>query len=156
MTALAIVVHWLHVVAGAIWFGAQAFLFAALWPALLRRPAPEARAMLGAIVPGMSRLMGIVGPVVIVTGLLRGTWLGPLRSAAALGTAYGATFLAAMALVAALSVIGGRARTSLGPRLFAGDAWHPGAAAYLRRFGAVTLGTLAAVLACMVLMRFGL
>ena len=157
MTLLAVLVHWVHVLAGAVWFGAQAFLFAALWPALLGRPVPEAKALLQGVAPRMARLMGWAGPVVIVSGLVRGTLLGPIRSWQALvGTAYGHTFLVSIALVGALTVYGGRARAGFAARLWDGDAYRPGAAAYLRRFGAGMVGTLAAVVGAMVLMRFGI
>jgi hypothetical protein len=44
----------------------------------------------------------------------------------------------------------------MGRRVWDGDRFHPGAADYLRRSSAVNLGGLAAIHACMVLMRFGL
>ena len=129
MSALAIVVHWVHVLGAAVWFGAQAFLFAALWPALLGRPVPEARALLQAVAPRMARLMGWAGPVVMLSGLLRGTLFGPLRTWRALvGTAYGHTFLVALALVGALTAYGGRARAGFAARVFDGGAYRPGAA----------------------------
>jgi putative copper export protein len=157
MTALAIVVHWVHVLGAAVWFGAQTFLFAALWPALLGRPVSEARALLQAVAPRMARIMAWTGPVVMVSGLLRGTLFGPLRSWQALvGTAYGHTFLVALALVGALTAYGGRARAGFATRLWDGDRYRPGAGAYLRRFGAGMVGTLAAIVGCMVLMRFGI
>ena len=41
-------------------------------------------------------------------------------------------------------------------RVFDGDGFRPGAAAFLRREAAITLTLVAALLGCMVLMRFGL
>ena len=156
LTALTIAVHWLHVLAGIVWFGSQVFLYAALWPALLRRPEGEARAFLGAFMPAAGRLMQPAFLVVVVTGLVRGTVLGPVRSLGALGTPYGLTFVASLLLVAALTVRAGRLRTRLGGRVFGDGAFPHAARTFLRRQGAVTLGALAAVLVGMVLMRFGL
>ena len=36
MRELTIVVHWLHVLAGIVWFGGHIFTAAVIWPALLR------------------------------------------------------------------------------------------------------------------------
>ena len=155
MFTLTVVVHWVHVVAGLVWAGGQAFAVAALWPALLRRPS-EARALFDAIGPAAGKLMGAAGPLVLLLGILRGTWLGPVRSWDALvGTAYGRTFLAAMVLTVALTAHLGAVRGQLETRVWNGAAFAPGAPAYLRRTGAVTLAGLAAIVACMVLMRFG-
>jgi uncharacterized membrane protein len=156
MTALAIAVHWLHVGAAIVWVGAQVFVFAALWPALLARTATDARTILGAIMPRAARLFGPSAMLLVLTGLLRGTWLGPVRSWQALATPYGLTFATSLLLVVALMVNGGRLRSQLAGRVWAGDEFHSDARAYLQRQRAIALGGLATVLACMVLMRFGL
>ena len=98
-------VQWLHVVAGAIWFGAQVFTSAVIWPALLTRPAAEARATSDAMIAPAVRLMQPAGMLVLVLGIVRGTVLGPIRSLDALvSTAYGLTFLAALLLTFFLMV----------------------------------------------------
>jgi copper resistance protein D len=155
MLTLTVVVHWVHVVAALVWAGGQAFFVAALWPALLRRPA-EARALYDALGAPVGRLMGMAGPLVLLLGVLRGTWLGPVRSWGALvATSYGHAFLAAIVLTVALTVYGGAVRGQVETRVWHGAAFAPGAAAYLRRTGTVTLVGLAAIVGCMVLMRFG-
>jgi putative copper export protein len=117
----------------------------------------EARTLLQAVAPHVGRLMAWTGPVVMVSGLLRGTVFGPVRSWRALvGTSYGHTFLVALALVGALTVYGGRARAGFAARLWDGDAYRPDARAFVRRFGAGMVGTLAAIVGCMVLLRFGI
>ena len=40
--ALTLLVQWLHILSGVIWFGGYVLIDFALWPALLRRPAAEA------------------------------------------------------------------------------------------------------------------
>lgn len=156
MLLLTLAIHWLHVLGGIVWFGSQIFLAAILWPALLRRPPAEARAVYSALGAPASRVMAPAGMFVLVFGIISGTWLGPIRSWPSLvGTAYGVTFLAALVLTVALMVYGGVTRGQLPARVWDGDVYARGAAAWLRRTGAVTLTGLGAVLACMVAMRFG-
>lgn len=154
---LLVVVHWLHVLAGTVWFGGQVFGSLVLTPALLSRPAAEAREL----VQGMGRwagpVMGGSGMLVLLLGIVRGTVLGPVRSLDALfSTAYGLTFLAALLLTLFVMGYSGKVRGRMAERVWDGDAYRPGAAEYLRRTGAVTLAGLTAIVLCMVLMRFGL
>lgn len=157
MLEVVMVVHWLHVLGGIVWFGGHVFTAAVIWPALLRRPAPEARALSDAMARPAMRVMGPAGMLVLILGIVRGTVLGPVRSLDALvGTAYGWTFAAALLLTFFLMGYGGAMRREMESRVWDGDRFTPGAAAYLRRGSAVNLGGLALILACMVLMRFGL
>ncbi len=154
MRSLTLAVHWVHVVAALVWAGGQAFAVLALWPALLRRPA-EARAFYDTLGAPTGRLMGIAGPLVLLLGVLRGTWLGPVRSWHTLvATSYGHAFLAALVLTLALTVYGGAVRGRMETHVWHGATFAPGAGAYLRRTGTVTLLGLAGIVACMVLMRF--
>jgi uncharacterized membrane protein len=155
VTALALVVHWVHVLAGVVWIGSQVFLFAALWPALLGRPQGEAGALLRGVMPRWGRVMGPAPVVLVLTGLARGTVFGPVRSWDALATPYGLTFATSLLLVVALVVLSGRARARMAERVFGPGAYPDGARAFLRRQGAVTLGLLLAIYTGMVLMRFG-
>ena len=157
MLLLTAVVHWLHVVAGAVWFGGYLFVMTALWPALLGRPAAETRATVQALGASAPRIMGPATLVVIVLGIVRGTVLGPIRSWDALtGTGYGRAFLLSLVVTLWLMVHGGRARGRLATRVWSGAGYAAGARAHLRRSGAVTLAGFAVVLACMVAMRFGI
>ena len=154
---LQIIVQWVHVVAGVVWAGAQAFVHLALWPALLRRPAPESRAFMPALGAVVAPVMSGSGMVVMVMGIARGTLLGPIRSWRMLfASPYGWTFIAALVLMGALISRGAGARTRVPPRVWDGDAYRPDAARFLRAEAAVSLTLLAALLATMVLMRFGL
>ena len=157
MRELTIVVHWLHVLGGIVWFGGHVFTAAVIWPALLRRPAADAKALSDAMTEPAMRVMGPAGMLVLVLGIVRGTVLGPVRSLDVLiGTAYGWTFLAALLLTFGLMGYAGSTRQEMERRVWDGDRFHPGAAAWLRRSSAINLGGLAAILVCMVLMRFGL
>lgn len=152
-----LLVQWLHIVAGLAWFGGYLVLALGVWPALLRRPAAEARATWQALEGGLGTLMMLAGTVVFWAGLARGTLLGPVRSFEALfGTAYGLTFLTAMVLTLGLTVHGAVSSRSLPAKVWDAGGFRPGAAAYVRRTYGLSLAVFAAVLACMVLMRFGL
>ncbi|HLT46743.1 MAG TPA: hypothetical protein VK002_05890 [Rubricoccaceae bacterium] len=152
-----LLVQWLHILAGVVWVGGYAFVSLALWPALLHRPAPEARALFDALARPIGILMGTSAQAAFWLGLLRGTVFGPVRSFAALfGTPYGRTFAAAIVLTVAAVVYGATSGRRLEARVWDGDAWRPGAARYLRRSSGIMLALLGAIVACMVLMRFGL
>jgi uncharacterized membrane protein len=155
MVALTILVHWLHVLGAIVWAGSQLFLALAVWPALLQRPESDARTFVGALMPTAARILGPAGMLTIVTGLLRGTVFGPMRSWAALATPYGITFLVSILIVAALTVRGGRLRTRLGPRVFGDGAFPDRARAFLDSQRRITVGALAVLVGAMVLMRFG-
>ncbi len=152
-----LLVHWLHVLGGILWFGGAAFAAFVLWPSLLRQPAPVARAQFQAMARPLGALMGGAAQLTFWMGLLRGTWLGPVRSFdALLGTAYGRTFGIAVLLMVVLMGYGIAAGRTYERRIWDGDAFRPDAAAYLKRTNAVILTLFAVILLCMVLMRFGL
>jgi uncharacterized membrane protein len=154
--AIVLAVHWLHVLGGIVWFGGHVFTYAVIWPALLRRPAAEARALSDAMAAPAMRVMGPASMAVLVLGLVRGTVLGPVRSLDALATPYGMTFAAAFLLTFGLMGYAGATRQAMETRVWAGDGFAPGAAAWLRRSGTINLAGLGLILVCMVLMRFGL
>jgi hypothetical protein len=59
--AIMLVVRWLHILFGiiwfGIWFGGYVFLDFVIWPALLHRPAREARTLFCVIAQPTGRLM---------------------------------------------------------------------------------------------------
>lgn len=152
-----VLVQWLHVLGGIVWFGAAIFMAAVMWPMIFRQPAPQARALFDSLGRQIGGLMGAASQVVLWLGLLRGTWLGPIKSFDALfGTSYGHTFAVAILLTLVLIVYGATSGPRLVTRVFDGDQFRSGAQAYVRRSNAVILVLFAAILLCMVLMRFGL
>jgi|SRR5690554_4962177 uncharacterized membrane protein len=157
MTWLTVVVQWIHIVAGLAWLGGYVFLALGLWPALLRRPAAEGRAVWEGMEPSVRPLMMVSGMLVFLAGLVRGTLLGPVRSFGFLfGSAYGLTFLVAALLTIGLTVYTANAARATAEKVWDGDGFRPGAAAYVRSSYGLSLVWFAAVLVCMVLMRFGL
>lgn len=151
-----VVVHYLHVLAGIAWFGGYMFMALGVWPALLRRPPTEAKATLQTMDRFAGRLMMLSGTLVFWLGLLRGTWLGPIKSwGYLLTTAYGRTFLMALLLTLVLTVHGAVSSRTMYAKVWEGDRFRPGAARYIRNSNLFSLIGFVVVLLCMVLMRFG-
>jgi len=150
-------VQWLHILAGVVWFGGMVLFEFVIWPTLLRRPARESRAVYEALERPAGLVFASAGPATVLLGLLRGTWLGQIRSLAVLtGTAYGHTFLTALLLTAGLIAFGAVTRRKLPARVWNGDDYQPGAARFIGRNGVIEVLLMVMIVACMVAMRFGL
>lgn len=155
---LGIVVHWIHVFAGAFWFGGALFTEAVLGPALARSK-PESVADIG---PHLATLIGRVntasGAVAILFGILLGTVFGPVQSVGdALGTPYGRTWIAALLLGIFLAVWGGAVvgRTAAQiPLALPGE--RPAIIRQVLRLSRVGIAVFVVVYTCMVLMRYGI
>ncbi len=148
-------VQWLHVLLGITWFGYAIAMYFLVSPALAEMPEQQQRltnARLGEI---GAKIFPVVGGLVLLLGILRGTVFGPIDSLESLfGTAYGITWLVALVATLALFYTGAR---HIGPA-FVGlkDAPDfPAAAARLRRVATFDLGLFAVIFTCMILMRFG-
>jgi uncharacterized membrane protein len=150
-------VHWLHVLGGMVWLGGVVIAYFVIWPALLRRPVPEARATFKTIEPLMRRVMEIAAQLVIWLGLIRGTWLGPIDAFGDLtGTPYGHAFLGAIGLTVGFAVASAVISRRIEERVWDGATIRAGAAAYVRRSGVISVALLLGVAALMARMRFGL
>ena len=129
-----VIVHWLHVLFAVTWFGGHISRVVLVEPAVRTLPESAQQQFNRYIERYATR---IFVPVIIgvgVTGILRGTVFGPIKSFEALfGTPYGLTFLAAIAF-------GLLAASQAKPK------WMP-YADYIAFFGAFT---------AMILMHFGL
>lgn len=152
-----VLVQWLHILMGITWFGGYIFLDFVVWPTLLKRPAAEAQAVLGMISRYAGPLMMVSGTLVILLGIARGTLLGPITSFSFLfTTAYGLTWLAALAVALTLSIWGANWHTRwLGP-VWEEDKVRPAAVHRLRAGTIFEMTCFGLVLACMVLMGVGL
>jgi putative copper export protein len=150
-------VHWLHVMSGAVYFGASLLFTFALWPVMLRMPARDSRALYDALGPPVGIVMASAGHTVLWLGILRGTWFGPIQSMEMLTkTAYGHTFMTALLLTVVLLAFGGVTRGRTEARVWNGDQYQPGAARFIWRTNMTSVVLLVLILACMVAMRFGL
>ena len=155
--SLTAVVQWLHILAGMTWLGTHIFHDFVLWPALLRRPAAEARATFESVEISVRPLSIGSSMAVMLLGIARGTLLGPIRSLETVFTTpYGLTWLAALALVITLTVWSVRWYRALPAKVWDERQVRPDARQTIRGGTIFSTAILGAILACMVLMRFGL
>ena len=156
-TTLVQIVQWLHILFGITWFGGYIFMTFGVWPVLLLRPAAEARTFYMDLAQPVGKLMMISGSLVLLLGILRGTVFGIIRSTQVLfNTAYGQTWLAALVLTIILTTHGAISSKNMEDRVWEGDHLRPDATRYLRNNNIFALIIFGVVLACMVLMRFGM
>ena len=147
-------VQWLHVLLGILWFGYALSMYFLVTPALMELPEAQGRvtnARLGEI---GAKVFPFVGIAVLVLGIIRGTFLGPINSVDDIfGTMYGLTWLVALLTTVALFYTGAR---YIGPT-FEGLRDTPDYASVgrLRRISTIDLGLFFIVFTCMILMRFG-
>ena len=150
-------VHWLHIIGAAVWFGGTVIGYFVLFPGLLTRPVPEARATFLSIQKFMAPVMGTAAQLVVWLGIIRATWFGPIDSwADVTGTPYGHAFLGAIVLTVAFAVYGATTSRKFEARVWDGDTIRPTARAFVRNGGITSVLILGAVIALMVRMRFGL
>jgi putative copper export protein len=157
-------VQWAHVLLGILWFGTVLSLDVIVIPAINRLPIVAQRDLSAAIGARATPLFQVVVPAIIVLGIVRGTILGPITSVDALfGTAYGLTWLVALAATIGTYLFGltvlvpaiRRMETApLGPD---GGAPPELAAATdrVKRLVGIELIGFLVIFTCMVLMRFG-
>jgi uncharacterized membrane protein len=161
-----VVVQWLHVLAAITWVGASMTTNFIVVPALGKLTIPEQKRFGAAYGTAANRLLRPTATLVIVLGILRGTVFGQLKSVdAVLGTTYGITWLAAL-ILAVLTFAWAEAAIAPTMRAINGldDAVGPDGAATpeavallarAKRNALLELIGFAAILTCMILMRFG-
>lgn len=156
-TSLIPLLQWLHVIAGLIWVGG-ALLGGYLLPrTMVGKPVSEGRAVCDPFIKTAGPVMEAAGITVLVAGLLRGTVFGPLHSfSAAFGTAYGLTWISALLLSMVFAAHSGHWYKRVPELIWNGELQGSGAKAAIDFHGLVTLMVFLGIIACMVLMRFGL
>lgn len=94
----------IHVFLGILWVGGVLFVDLVAFPLLLRLP-PERQSQAGQMLMlAADRFFVPIGALVIVSGMLRGTLFGPIKSTAfLLSTTYGRAWL--MALLVAIATL---------------------------------------------------
>ena len=154
---LLLLVQWLHVIAGLLWVGGLVVSGYLLPRAMVGKPTLAARAVYDPFSKVLRPLMVAAGLTLLLAGILRGTLFGPVRSlSAAFDTPYGLTWLLALGLTLTLMVHAGRWQQRLPELIWSGELKRPEARARIDRHGFMELAIFAGILACMVLMRFGL
>ena len=162
------VVQWLHVGLGVLWFGTVLYNSAILIPAISRLPLGSQRQIGRAIGEQGFKVIRPVSVAVILLGILRGTVFGPIKGLDELMTAYGITWLVALAFSigaatwAEVMIKPSIERMNAIPEaeaLTADGAPAPALAAAIgqvKRVSILELGFFLVIFTCMILMRFGL
>jgi uncharacterized membrane protein len=148
--------QYLHVLAGCILLGSAFYIYFVLWPALLTRPSAEARAFYESILKRTRIWMAASGGMTFLLGLIRGIVFGQMNTMQAWGTPYGITFSIALAATLAMLIYTPRIGPALLNKVWDGKAFAPNAAQIVKSANALPFLFLIIVLACMVLMHFGL
>ena len=154
---LLLLVQWLHILTGIAWFGGYIFLDFVLWPTLLRLPDQQATFTYAMLSKFAGPMMATSGSLVVLLGVARGTWLGPIKSFSFLfGSSYGITWLLALAIALILTVWGaGWHDRFIGP-VWEGDSVKTGIMGRLRFSTIFEMICFSLILACMILMGVGL
>jgi uncharacterized membrane protein len=151
-----VLVEWLHIASGILWVGGYAFATFIVWPALLKRPAPEAIAMFDTINKPISTLLGGSAQGVFWLGLIRGTVYGPIKSFDVLTqTPYGHAFMGAIVVTIVAIVISAVSASRLRDTVFEGDSFRSGGGKKVLRTNYLVIGLFALVLGFMVTMGHG-
>lgn len=160
---LFIAVQWLHVFFGIFWLGSRLVVTFVLLPTMRRVSQANQQIFLGELIRHFVRIEPAIGFITLGFGLLRGTVFGQVTSPAiAFGTTYGLTWTAAVALGAAIAVLGGVVGRNFikldsikvatdGSSQLAFDRQLARTALYSR----VSLALFLLIFTCMILMGFG-
>ena len=165
MDWVVVVVQWLHVLLGIIWFGNSLVLALFVIPTLNTFAIPLQRDFGGRLGERTTSILDIIVPLIIVLGFLRGTVFGPIDSVAdVFSTPYGITWL--IGLVAAVAtylwgrlVIVPAVRRMNSEPLAADGGASPEllrATDRVKRVVILELIGFFVIFTCMILMRFGL
>lgn len=162
------IVQWLHVGLGVMWFGTVLYNAAILIPAISDMPLERQREIGNAISRQGNRVIRPVAAGVILLGLIRGTFFGPIQSLDALTSAYGITWLVGLTFAVGAwtwaELVVGRSieRMNAIPEAEAlGPDGMPTPALttvlnVVKRNAVLELGFFVVIFTCMILMRFGL
>jgi uncharacterized membrane protein len=153
-----IVVQWLHVLGGILWFGSTLYINLILIPAVLPLSRAKQQEIAAHVSPLTTRVLRPAALLVIVLGFIRGTFLGQLHSVQdVVGTRYGVTWLVALVgaigLLTFIEVIFDPAIRRLNTAK--SDAEYDATLMQVKILAVVELLGFFAIFTCMILMRFG-
>jgi uncharacterized membrane protein len=153
-----IVIQWLHVILGIMWFGSNLYNNFVVIPAVGKQPIEEQQKIGRLLGPATAKVMTPVSMGVVLIGFLRGTVFGGIHSIGAVfSSAYGITWFIALLLGITLIFWG---TLVVGPRAEALNTAKT-IEEFKKVFGQLKIVALIAVLGlvaiftCMILMRFG-
>jgi uncharacterized membrane protein len=160
MLVWTIIMQWLHVILGIMWFGSSLYATFVLFPSLANVPLGEQQKIGGILGQQTSKVIGPVAGGVVLIGFLRGTFFGSLHSLdTVFGTSYGVTWLISLLLGIALILWGA---LIVGPKAQALGAANTTPEEYgtiqqrLIFLARIELAGFLAIFTCMILMRSGL
>jgi putative copper export protein len=148
-------VHLLHIAAGVVWAGGAICFAFVVEPALLRLGPGATRDLLAGSRPYVGPVMGGSGLLLLATGIGRAVLGGGIASLGDLFTPYGLYFLAALAIVLAVTALGHRHRARLSQMLESTAETTPEMYATQRRQAAVTAVGIFATIAIMTILGLG-
>jgi uncharacterized membrane protein len=154
-----VLVQWLHVLSGILWFGGTLYIDLILIPALMPLAREKKQEVAARISPLTTRVLRPAAIAVIVLGFIRGTFLGQLHSVEDIvSTSYGRTWLVALlgalALFAFIEAVLDPAVRRLNTAKT--DAEFDARLGRVTALSIVELIGFVAIFTCMILMRFGL
>lgn len=147
--------QWLHILSGALWVGGFVITQFVIWPALLRIPVHHAKPLQASLEKSAAPLFALAAVSTILLGILRGTWLGPLKSWSSLSSSYGHAWLAGLVFAIGFIVFGATVLRRMPQLVWVGNDLHPKAVARVRMSGMVGMAAFSLILASMVRMHFG-
>ena len=153
-----IIMQWLHVILGIMWFGSSLYATFVLFPSLANVPLGEQQKVGGILGQQTAKVIGPVAGSVVLIGFLRGTFFGSLHSLDTIfGTTYGLTWLISLLLGIGLILWGA---LIVGPKAQAlAAATTPEAYGAIQQrlifLARIELVGFLAIFTCMILMRFG-
>ncbi|HEX7069021.1 MAG TPA: hypothetical protein VF295_12620, partial [Candidatus Limnocylindria bacterium] len=162
------VIQWLHVGLGVLWFGTVLYNATILIPAISPLPLGRQREVAKLIGEQGFKVIRPVAAAVILLGIIRGTFFGPIDSLEDLATAYGITWLVGLAFAIGAFMWAERVVGPALERMNAipeAEALGPGGApspaldaaiAVVKRTAVLEIGFFVVIFTCMILMRFGL
>ncbi len=153
-----VVVQWLHVVLGVLWFGSTLYINLILIPAVLPLSREKQQEIAAQVSPLTTRVLRPTAILVILLGFIRGTVLGQLHSVQdVIGTSYGMTWLVALfgalLLYAFIEFVFDPDVRRLNTAK--GDAEYAATLQRVKVFAVLELLGFFAIFTCMILMRFG-
>lgn len=154
-----VIVQWLHVVLGILWFGSTLYINLVFIPAVLPFPREKQQEISARISPLTTFVLRPTAIAVITLGFIRGTFLGQLHSVQdVLGTSYGRTWLVALIGALALYTFIEAIFDPTIRRLNAakGEAEYDATLGRVKVYAVIELIGFFAVFTCMILMRFGI
>ena len=165
MNWVVVVIQWVHVLLGIIWFGNSLILSLILIPTLNTLPISIQREVGARYGERSTAIIDVIAPLTILLGFVRGTFLGPIDTVAdVFGTAYGITWLVALITATAtylwgrLVIVPAVRVLNVAPLTPDGQPTPELVAATDRAKLVVVLELIGffVVFSCMILMRFGL